>query len=61
MHAGTRARHRAVHDPGASTLEAVELHLRADKNLKREDADALTEMFRIAYEHLAGKQKGNQR
>jgi len=57
VHAGTRARHRAVHDPGASTLEAVELHLRADKNLKREDADALTEMFRVAYEHLKGKSR----
>lgn len=61
VHAGARARNRVVHDPGASTLEAVELHLRADKNLKREDADALTEMFRVAYEHLAGKQKGKQR
>jgi hypothetical protein len=37
------------------------MHLRADKNLKREDADALTEMFRVAYEHLAGTQKGKKR
>ncbi len=61
VHAGVRARNRAIHDPGASPIEAVELHLRADKNLEREDADALTEMFRVAYEHLAGKQKGKQR
>jgi transcriptional regulator with XRE-family HTH domain len=61
VHGGTRARNRAVHDPGASTLEAVELHLRADKNLKREDAEALTEMFRVAYEHLAGTRKGKKR
>lgn len=50
-----------MHDPDASTLEAVELHLRADKNLEREDADALTEMFRVAYQHLAGKEKGEKR
>jgi transcriptional regulator with XRE-family HTH domain len=61
VHTGTRARNRAVHDPGASTLEAVELHLRADKNLGRADADALTEMFRVAYEHLASKTKGTKR
>jgi len=61
VHTGARARNRAIHDPSASTLEAVELHLRADKNLKREDADALTEMFRVAYQHLAGRQKGEKR
>jgi hypothetical protein len=44
-----------VHGPSASTLEAIELHLRADKDLSREDAEALTEMFRVAYEHLADK------
>jgi transcriptional regulator with XRE-family HTH domain len=51
------ARNRAVHDPSASTLEAIELHLRADKDLTRDDAEALTEMFRVAYEHLADKKK----
>ncbi len=45
-------RNRLVHSPGASTLEAIELHLRADKELSREDAGALAEMFRVAYEHL---------
>jgi transcriptional regulator with XRE-family HTH domain len=51
-----RARNASVHAPGASTLEAVELHLRADKNLSRDDAEALSEMFRLAYGALAAKQ-----
>jgi transcriptional regulator with XRE-family HTH domain len=50
------ARNAAVHGPDASTLEAVELHLRADKNLSRDDAEALSEMFRLAYDALAQKQ-----
>jgi transcriptional regulator with XRE-family HTH domain len=50
-----RLRNALVHDPDAPTTEAVELHLRADKNLSREDADALAEMFRLAYEALSGK------
>jgi len=44
-----------VHEPNASTVEAVELHLRADPNLKREDAEALAEMFRLAYNMLSGR------
>ena len=48
-----RVRNAVVHGQGASTVEAVELHLRADRNLADEDAEALTEMFRIAYERLA--------
>lgn len=43
---------RDVHPPEAPTMEAVELHLRADRNLKEEDAEALVEMFRLAYERL---------
>lgn len=50
-----RARNRVVHDPEASTVEAVELHLRADKNLTRADAEALSELFRVAYETVSGK------
>jgi transcriptional regulator with XRE-family HTH domain len=47
-----RIRNRVVHRPDADTVEAVELHLRADRNLSGEDADALTNLFRIAYERL---------
>lgn len=46
----------AVHGPDASTVEAVELHLRADKNLSRDDAEALSGMFRLAYDALSAKQ-----
>jgi transcriptional regulator with XRE-family HTH domain len=57
LHADTRrARNTLVHDPSASTVEAVELHLRADKNLSRDDAEALSEMFRLAYDALSAKQ-----
>lgn len=51
-----RARNAAVHAPDASTVEAIELHLRADKNLSRNDAEALSEMFRLAYDALSAKQ-----
>jgi transcriptional regulator with XRE-family HTH domain len=51
-----RVRNIVVHGPDASTLEAVELHLRADKNLSRDDAEALSEMFRLAYDALSAKQ-----
>jgi transcriptional regulator with XRE-family HTH domain len=37
----------------ASTPEAVELYLRADKNLDQRTAALLAEMFRAAYEKLA--------
>src|SRR5258708_6353698 len=38
-----------------STPDAVELHLRADKNLNPQTASALARMFRAAYEELAEK------
>lgn len=50
-----RIRNAIVHDPEGSTVEAVELHLRADKNLSRDDAEALSELFRVAYETVSGK------
>jgi transcriptional regulator with XRE-family HTH domain len=40
------------HPPGAGTMEAIELHLRADKELSDEDADAIAQMVRLAYERL---------
>jgi len=51
-----RLRNTVVHGPDASTVEAIELHLRADKNLSRDDAEALSEMFRLAYDALSQKQ-----
>jgi transcriptional regulator with XRE-family HTH domain len=40
------------HPPDASTMEAIELHLRADRDLSAADADALAQMLRLAYERL---------
>jgi transcriptional regulator with XRE-family HTH domain len=40
------------HPPGAATLEAIELHLRADSDLSPEDADAIAQMVRLAYTRL---------
>jgi transcriptional regulator with XRE-family HTH domain len=45
-------RNRRVHGPDVDTLQAVELHLRADRNLSGDDADALADLFKIAYDRL---------
>src|SRR3954453_694323 len=52
-----RPPHRGVdvHGPDASTLEAVELHLRADKNLSDEAAETLSDLVRVAYTALANQ------
>jgi transcriptional regulator with XRE-family HTH domain len=42
------------HPPGAATMEAIELHLRADKDLSPEDAEAIAQMVRLAYGRLRG-------
>lgn len=41
--------------PQHTTPEFVEVHLRADKNLTPETADALSKMFRQLYENVAKK------
>lgn len=48
-----RRRNRDVHGPSASTMEAVELHLRADKELDAEDAEMLVGLMRTAYSRLS--------
>jgi transcriptional regulator with XRE-family HTH domain len=50
--AGGKGAGREPHAPGASTMEAVELHLRADPDLAAEDADALARMVRLAYSRM---------
>jgi transcriptional regulator with XRE-family HTH domain len=40
------------HPPGAATMEAIELHLRADKDLTPDDAETIAQMVRLAYERL---------
>jgi transcriptional regulator with XRE-family HTH domain len=40
--------------PEMSMPEFIEVHLRADKNLSSETADALSKMFKLLYNQLAG-------
>jgi len=48
-----RHEHQVItHGPDESTIEAVALHLRADKDLDPMDARILMEVFRVAYENL---------
>ncbi len=53
-------RNQLVHAPDASTIEAVEMHLRADKDLSRSDAESLSELFRVAYHAVSGKAPGKK-
>ena len=48
-----RRRNQLVHGDNASTVEAVELHLRADKNLAPEDAEVLVQLVRTAYDQMS--------
>lgn len=47
-----------VYFPHESTPEIVEAHLRADKNLTPETADALSELFRVAYSQFSRTDSG---
>ena len=47
-----------VSPPQHTTPEFVEVHLRADKNLTPDTADALSKMFRHLYENVAKKPTG---
>src|SRR5262245_43490199 len=47
------ARNRQVHGDNASTVEAVELHLRADKDLDPEDAETLVQLVKTAYDRMS--------
>jgi transcriptional regulator with XRE-family HTH domain len=42
-----------IYFPRESTPEIVEAHLRADRNLTPETADALSELFRVAYSQFS--------
>ncbi len=46
-----------VYYPHEATPEIVEAHLRADKNLSPETANALSELFRVAYSQFSGSKK----
>ena len=46
-----------IYYPNEATPEIVEAHLRADKNLSPETANALSELFRVAYKQFSGTTK----
>ena len=46
-----------IYYPHEATPEIVEAHLRADKNLTPETANALSELFRVAYKQFSGPAK----
>jgi transcriptional regulator with XRE-family HTH domain len=45
----------ALSDAQVTTVEAVELHLHADRDLAPAEAEALAEIFRIAYDHFKAR------
>jgi len=51
-----------IYFPHEPTPEIVEAHLRADKNLSEETANALSELFRVAYTQFASpdRKKGKK-
>lgn len=44
-----------IYYPHEATPEIIQAHLRADKNLTPETANALSELFRVAYEQFSNK------
>ena len=48
-HANSDEAPAVIYYPHESTTEIVEAHLRADRNLTPETANALSELFRVAY------------
>lgn len=48
-----------IYYPHEKTPEIVEAHLRADRNLTPETANALSELFRVAYKQFSN-QSGNK-
>jgi len=46
--------------PKKNTLEAIQVHLRADKNLSAEAARAIAEMVKVAYAQCARPRRGRK-
>ncbi|REJ78620.1 MAG: helix-turn-helix domain-containing protein [Acidobacteria bacterium] len=51
--AGDDGKKPVIYYPHEATPEIVEAHLRADKNLSEDTANALSELFRVAYTQFA--------
>ena len=56
---GTTGRRRVdhIHGENATTVEAVELHLRADKDLDPDDAETLVQLVRTAYDRMSKRRR----
>ena len=64
MHQGrdeTNDAKAVVYYPHESTPEIVEAHLRADRNLSPETADALSQLFRVAYSQFSKNETSSTR
>ena len=46
-----------IYYPHEKTTDIIEAHLRADKNLTPETANALSELFRVAYDQFSSQGK----
>jgi transcriptional regulator with XRE-family HTH domain len=46
-----------IYYPHEATPDIIDAHLRADKNLSAETANALSELFRVAYQQFSGPGK----
>lgn len=57
----TRKSPARTNTPQPNTPEAIEVHLRADKNLTPEAAEAIAKMVRVAYAQFVKPQHGSQR
>ena len=60
MNHGTDNVEPVIYYPHEATTEIISAHLRADKNLTPETAEALSELFRVAYKQFSkpgGKKK----
>ncbi len=55
---GTSAGRRADNKTGGGTLEEIQVHLRADKNLSSEAARAIADLVRVAYRQFAKQRRG---
>jgi hypothetical protein len=54
---GSRPVSRGHNKTERSTLEAIEVHLRADKNLSAQAAEAIAKMVRVAYGEFASQRR----
>jgi transcriptional regulator with XRE-family HTH domain len=52
---GDEAVEPVIYYPHEAMPDIVQAHLRADRNLTRETADALSELFRVAYDQFSDR------